>query len=353
MSNLALSKHRNRCCPCWLVALAWLLAGAAGNVRADPPTDSPDAIGPGYEYYAVGDVTAPTPGTVGPGLALLGGGDWPLEAMHWFVHQAGGGHIVVLRARGGRELQTEIFNEVGGVASVETLVIHDEDAARDPKLLAIVARADGVFIGGGDQSNYIRLWKDTPLSHLIDAKAAAGRPVGGTSAGLAVLGGYAYGCLDSISLTSKDALANPTGAGVTLVRDFLHLPYLKHVITDSHFAIRDRLGRLVTFVGRLAQEENDASITGLGIDEGTALIIDGDGIGRFYTTGAGYAWLVRPARKPAVIVAGQPLSYRRFTVVGIDPRSTIDLKTYAVTDPAFRRPVAVRHGVLAAGDGHP
>jgi len=310
------------------------------------PASGPDATGPGYEYYAIGDTAAPTPGTVGPGIALMGGGDWPREAFRWFVHQAGGGHIVVLRARGARELQDEIYNDVGGVASVETLVIHDEDAARDPTLLAVVAHADGIFIGGGDQSNYVRAWKGTPLAQLIDAHAASGKPVGGTSAGLAVLGGYAYGCLDSISLVSRDALANPTGASVTLVRDFLHLPYLQHVITDSHFAIRGRLGRLVTFVGRLAQEENDASVTGLGIDEGTALVVDGNGTGRFYNAGQGYAWLVRPMRKPAVIVAGQPLTYPRFTVVGLDPRSTIDLKTFAVTDAAFRESVEVHRGVL-------
>uniref|UniRef100_B0SX90 Peptidase S51 dipeptidase E n=1 Tax=Caulobacter sp. (strain K31) TaxID=366602 RepID=B0SX90_CAUSK len=338
------------------MALRWMSAVAMAATMimpvmaraADAPAAGPDATGPGYEYYAIGDVKAPTPGKTGPLLALMGGGDWPLEAFRQFVQQSGGGHIVVLRARGGRELQDEIYNDVGGVLSVETLVIHDEDAGEDPKLLAIIAHADGVFFGGGDQSNYVRAWKGTALNKALDAHVKAGKPIGGTSAGLAILGGYVYGCLDSISLTSPDALKNPTGPSVTLVRDFLHLPYLSHVITDTHFDIRDRQGRLVTFVGRLAQEENDPTITGLGVDQDTAMLVDANGIGRFY--GKGYAWLVRPMAKPATIVAGRPLNYAAFPMVGIGPDSTLDFKTFQVTKPAFTLTARVKDGVLIRSD---
>ena len=105
------------------VAMAALLM-SAGVARAETAA-GPDAVGPGYEYYAIGDVNAPTPGKTGPLLGLFGGGDWPVEAFRTFVKQAGGGHIVVLRARGGRELQDEIYKDVGGAGSVETLVIHN------------------------------------------------------------------------------------------------------------------------------------------------------------------------------------------------------------------------------------
>jgi cyanophycinase len=325
-----------------LIVLSLFAAGAfAGQTAA-----APDWVGPGYEHYVQGDINAPTPGPVAPGYALMGGGEWPAESFRWFVHKAGGGHIVVLRASGGAELQDEIFRDVGGVVSVETLVIHEREAAKDPRLLAVIARADGIFIGGGDQSNYVRAWKGTPLNKLINAHIAAGKPIGGTSAGLAVLGGYAYGCLDSISMVSKVALADPTAAGVTLVRDFLHVPYLGHVITDTHFAIRGRQGRLIAFVGRLAQEENDATITGLGVDQDTAMVVDGNGIGKFYNRGTGYAWLVRPGIKPASIVAGQPLTYGRFPIVGIGPDSTLDFKTFRVTNPAFVGEAEVRRGQL-------
>jgi cyanophycinase len=313
---------------------------AAQNLAA------PDWVGPGYEHYLQGDINAARPGPISPGFALMGGGDWPIESFRWFVQRAGGGHILVMHASGGASLQDEIFSDVGGVVSVETLVIHDRDAAKDPRLLAVIARADGIFIGGGDQSNYVRAWKGTAINKLIDAHVAAGKPIGGTSAGLAVLGGYVYGCLDSISMVSKVALADPTAAGVTLVRNFLHLPYLSHVITDTHFAIRGRQGRLIAFVGRLAQEENDPSITGLGVDQDTAIVIDGNGVGKFYNRGTGYAWLVRPGFKPVSIVAGQPLTYARFPIVGIGPDSKVDFKTFRVSNPAFVGEAEVRRGEL-------
>ena len=52
-----------------------------------------------------------------------------------------------------------------------------------------------VFISGGDQANYIRGWKGTPLENAINADIAAGKPIGGTSAGLAVQGQFVYGAL--------------------------------------------------------------------------------------------------------------------------------------------------------------
>jgi cyanophycinase len=325
------------------LALAFL---ATAVLAGEKPATPPDWAGPGYEHYAQGDIDAKTPGPVAPGIALMGGGDWPAESLLWFVQRAGGGHIIVLRARGGAELQDEIYRDVGGMVSIETLVIHAREAARDPRVLAVIAHADGIFIGGGDQSNYVRAWKGTPINKLIDAHVAAGKPIGGTSAGLAILGGYVYGCLDSISMVSRVALANPTAAGVTLVRDFLHLPYLAHVITDSHFAIRGRQGRLIAFVGRLAQEENDPWITGLGVDQDTAIVVDGNGMGKFFNRGIGFAWLVRPGIKPVPIVAGQPLSYGRFPIVGIGPDSTLDFKTFRVTNPAFIGEAEVRRGLL-------
>lgn len=330
----------------WRQALLALSLFSTAALAGEEVALAPDWAGPGYEHYVQGDTAAATPGPVTPGIALMGGGDWPIESFRWFVRQAGGGHILVLRARGGAELQDDIYRNVGGMVSVETLVIHDRDAAKDPRLLAVIAHADGIFIGGGDQSNYVRAWKGTSINKLIDAHVAAGKPIGGTSAGLAVLGGYVYGCLDSISMVSKVALADPTAAGVTLVRDFLHLPYLAHVITDTHFAIRGRQGRLVAFVARLEQEENDASITGLGIDQDTAIVVDGNGVGKFYNRGTGYAWLMRPMHQPAPIVAGEPLTLGRFPIVGIGPDSTLNFKTFRVTNPAFVGEVEVRRGLL-------
>src|SRR5476649_981795 len=128
--------------------ISWSLLTAA-VLASDAPVTSPDWVGQGYEHYVQGDIDAKTPAPVAPGFALMGGGKWPLESFRWFVQKAGGGHIVVLRASYGAELQNEIYRDVGGMVSIETLVIHERDASKDPRVLDVIRRADGIFIGGG------------------------------------------------------------------------------------------------------------------------------------------------------------------------------------------------------------
>jgi beta-aspartyl-peptidase (threonine type) len=201
-------------------AAAWALPLAA------------QATADGYTRYFAGDAAAPTPGPRSPGLLLSGGGEWDAEAFRWFVAKAGHGHIVVLRASMGPEAGEAFMKEIGGVASVETFVFDARKAAYDPRILAALEKADGVFIAGGDQSRYVRFWQATPLSALID-RLAKDRPIGGTSAGLAIMGWNGYGAFGDDGITSPEALDNPVAPGVTLVGDFLHLPHMQRIFTDS------------------------------------------------------------------------------------------------------------------------
>ncbi|HQW08424.1 MAG TPA: cyanophycinase, partial [Steroidobacteraceae bacterium] len=201
-----------------------------------------------YRHYVTGDLTAPAPGKVSGGLLLMGGGDRNFDALRWFVAKAGHGHLVVLRASQAAEVADEFYTEVGGLASVETFVFEGRGAASDPKILAALAQADGIFIAGGDQARYVRFWKGTPVAAALDAHVAAGKPLGGTSAGLAILGEYLYGAMDDGSITSPEAMADPLGPAVTLEGDFLHLALLRGIVTDTHFKERNRQGRLLAFL---------------------------------------------------------------------------------------------------------
>src|SRR5690606_30201356 len=301
---------------------------------------------------AIGNPAAATPGPVEPGLMLVGGGGWPQDAFRWMVERAGHGHIVVLRASGAAEAQDEFYKQIGGLASAQTVVFSDRKAASDPAVLAALEAADGIFIAGGDQANYVRYWKGTPLNAVLDRHVRDGKPLGGTSAGLAILGAWTYGAMDGGSMTSEVALRDPLDPGVTLVDDFLHLPYLAHVITDSHFAARDRLGRLVAFVARL-RGEGAADVAGLGIDEGAALCIDGDGVGRLYPGAqGGFAWLVRPTATGRV-ERGRPLEIDGVRVTGIGADSRLRLPGLEVEAPAFEKIARAAGGELVLRDAAP
>lgn len=326
----------------WLWALAAVLLAAA-------PARAQDG-GSGWAYYEIGDTKAPHPSHTEAGLMLHGGGDWATDAFRWFVSKAGGGHIVVLRASYAGENGEEIYKEIGGVASVRTIVFSNRAAASDPRVLAIVRDADGIFLGGGDQSKYVRWWKGTPLNAALDAHVKAGKPIGGTSAGLAVLGAYSYGAMDGGSVTSKTALKDPMGAEVTLVDDFLHLHHMGRIITDSHFAARERQGRLIAFVARLSKQRNDPAITGIGVDEQTALCVEADGRARVLSNLDGHAWLIRPMRKAERVLRGHALTFLGVPITGVGKDGGLDLNTFEVTHPAFHKTADVKAGVLTLRD---
>ncbi len=326
-----------------LVAAALLvlvLALPAGMAFADT----------GYVHHAIGDPAVDSHAKTKPGLMLMGGGDWPDEAFTWFTEHAGRGHLVILRASLGAELQRKWQERFGPVASLQTFVFHDRRGADDATLLEAVRRADGIFIAGGDQSRYLRYWKGTPLAAALEKHVRDGKPLGGTSAGLAILGATVYGALDGRSITSAQALRDPLGPGLTLDHGFLRLPHLERILTDSHFAKRDRLGRLVAFLARAAHDEGRDDLVGLGIDEDTALCLEGDGRGRVFTRSGGLAWLVEPTHAPDRVLQGTPLTFTDLLVTGIGTGSRVDLASLRVESPAFTSRVDVRDGVLERHD---
>ncbi len=300
-------------------------------------------------HYVLGDTTTKTPGKVEPGLLLMGGGDRNFEAMRWFMKKAGNGHIVVLRASQAGEIGEEFFNEVGGIQSVETFVFKDREASSDPQILAALKRADGIFIAGGDQSRYVRYWRGTPVAEALDAHVRAGKPLGGTSAGLAMQGEYLYGAMDGGSQTSPRALADPLGDGNTIETGFLHIPQLKGVITDTHFSERGRLGRLIAFVAK-GEALAGHSLIGLGVDEDAAVAVEGDGRSRVYATAPGAGAIVVQGDFKQKQVEDEAMNLDRIQTVTAGVDSVLHLPSGRVDKPLAERRYAVRDGVLVALD---
>lgn len=302
-----------------------------------------------YGHYVLGDTTAKTPGKVQPGLLLMGGGDHNMDAMHWFMNHAGNGHIVVLRASQAGEIGEEFYKDVGGIASVETFVFNDRDEANDPKIIAALTHADGIFIAGGDQSRYVRYWRGTPVAKALDEHVLAGKPLGGTSAGLAMLGDYLYGAMDGGSQTSPRGLEDPLGSGNTIETDFLHLASLKGVLTDTHFSERGRLGRLISFVAK-AETMAGHPLLGLGVDEDAAVAVSGDGTAKLYATAPGAGATVVHGGFAQKQGEDEAMNLGRVDTVIAGVDSVLHLPDGRVERPLAERHYAVRDGVLVAMD---
>ncbi|MDN3586718.1 cyanophycinase [Pedobacter aquatilis] len=214
--------------------------------------------------------------TTNGGMVLMGGGTDVDAAFKWMIEKSGRGDVVILRATG-TDAYNPYINGLGAVNSVETLLINSKELANNDTVAYIIRNAEMVFIAGGDQSDYMRYWKGTKteqaLNFLLNDKKA---PVGGTSAGCAILGGFYYSG-ETGGLTSAQALANPYDSNVTLYNnDFLKAPYLQNVITDQHYLTRDREGRSAIFLGRINKDWKVAA-KAIAADERTAVCIDKDG----------------------------------------------------------------------------
>ena len=217
------------------------------------------------------------------GVCLMGGSTEDDRAMIWFLEKANGGDILVLRASGSDGYNDYFYSDLGVVVnSVETIVFNNASAANDTYILQKIANAEAIWMAGGDQSDYINYWKDTEVETLLNEHINIKRGViGGTSAGMAVLGS-SYFSAENGTVYSSEALEDPYNTYMTLGHnDFLEVPLLENTITDTHFSEREREGRLVTFIARM-NEELQTRPYGIACDEYTAVCIDSTGIGAVY-----------------------------------------------------------------------
>jgi cyanophycinase-like exopeptidase len=263
----------------------------------------------------------------GPGLLLDGGGQDVAAAWKW-MHDvlAGnavrrGGNVLVITAEPDTAYDTWAMQQAA-FASVRTLYIPScASRAAIDKTARIVNGSDAVFFEGGDQAHYVP-WKGTRFIAAIKGLYARGGVVGGTSAGLAIQGQVIFDSVaadrvlpDDQDVATPDAVRNPYEPAISFTTGFFSWPALRDTITDTHFAKRNRFGRLVAFMARIVRDRLVPSpeIYGFGIDEGSAVVVDRRGIAtllkgpdRGYHTLGAYVIRGASARR---VMPGAPLLY--------------------------------------------
>lgn len=306
---------------------------------------------PTYKYSRTGStqdsVTQPQ-----PGYALMGGGTDLDEAFRFLCNRAHGGDFLILRATGGDDYNPYVAGLEDGklcqLNSVATLILPTRESAEEAFVTQTIRQAEAIFIAGGDQANYIRNWTNTAAQRELHAAIERGVPVGGTSAGLAVLGEWAYSAEgdkpDDPNLDAKTALDDPLGPRITLTHDFLEIPALKGMITDSHFAKRNRMGRLLAFLAQIHANNPTQTIHGLGIEERCAVLLEPNGRGS--VIGRGAAYLVTITKSPAHLTAGQPLPAAVFSVQKVPAGQAVDLSNFEKNAPPYT--LVVHAGQLSA-----
>lgn len=235
----------------------------------------------GYTSYFTGNPTNIST-TTEYGVCMMGGATEHDNAMRWLLQKAGGGDVVVLRSSGSDGYNDYLYSELGvAVNSVETLVITSVAGATNPYVLNKVANAEMIWFAGGDQYNYVSYFRNNALEDLlnqhINVKQA---PIGGTSAGMAILGNYYFSAQHG-SVTTAEALANPYNDYMTIgYGDFLSVPFLANAITDTHYDNPDRRGRHSAFLARM--KTLSPNVYGIACNEYVAVCIGTDGKAHVY-----------------------------------------------------------------------
>lgn len=159
-----------------------------------------------------------------------------------------------------------------GVGELVEVYVNDRAEAHDATKLAVFDDAGGVFFSGGDQLRISSQISDTPMEERIRRIWQMGGVLAGTSAGASVMS-------DTMLVRGASAESYRLGdlhmaPGLGLMRD---------VIIDQHFAERGRIGRLLGAVA------HSPRVLGIGIDEDTAIRVDGDD---FEVLGSGAVYVV-------------------------------------------------------------
>jgi cyanophycinase len=322
-------------------ALCLLLSGA----RPAEPAQ-------GYQYFVVGnpaDVVTPTSGL----LVLQGGGTDVDENFVRMGARAGGGDFVVIRASGTDAYNPYIYG-LCSCDSVATIIFKNRQASFNAFVIETIRNAEALFIAGGDQSEYVQFWKNTPVEDAINYVAAKPAPVGGTSAGMAIMSEFVYSAMSNSSLTSAEGLTDPFHRDLTLDRDFVALPKLGGKITDQHLQERDRMGRTVAFLARLVHDGWTSQGLAIAADRETALHVDPvSGKSEVLSTPTHptpYVYFLRTPGPPEVCEPGTPLTYRDIAVYRIGPGGAFDLDTWHGTG-GIAYTLSAEDGVLTSSRG--
>jgi cyanophycinase len=203
----------------------------------------------------------------GGSLIIIGGRedrDKDMEILSNFCKRVGkNGKLVVATVASsvGNELW-EIYRKAFrklGVKSVRHLDVVKRTAAIDKAALRVVKGADAVFFTGGDQLRITSELGGTAVLDEIFEIYRRGGVIGGTSAGASVMSEtMLVGGTSEESYRIGSELRMAPGLGL-----------VKNMIIDQHFAERGRINRLI---GAVAQ---NPKFLGIGIDEDTAIVMDG------------------------------------------------------------------------------
>lgn len=261
------------------------------------------------------------------GSVLLAGGgsenynDWSDEPYRWLVQRAANKKILILHYSDSSTFLPNYFQSLGAT-SATNLVINSRTLANDSSTYRNLLQADGIFLRGGDQWRYVELWQGSLVEKALREIYQHGGVIGGTSAGAMVLSAVIFDARQT-SVDPRLALRNPLNAGITFTENFLG--FVPEILTDTHFYERGRIGRLLAMLA-VYRAQKAKWISGIGIDDRTALGVSADGSAEVF--GSGVVTILRPTPQTNFTVqAGRPLALSNIQCLQLSKGFRVNLST--------------------------
>ncbi len=216
----------------------------------------------------------PSVGPANGSLVVVGGNMQDRAIYERFIELAGGpeAKIVYIPTAGGGESYDQFCSCLNrwreyGAEEIQLLHTYDKAEADTDAFVAALRDATGVFFGGGRQWRLVDAYAGTKTEEALRQVLERGGVLGGSSAGASILGSF---------LVRGDTRTNTVMMGDHQVG----FGYLRGVGIDQHVLRRNRQFDLVEVI------EAHPELLGIGLDENTALVVQGD-IGQ--VMGASYA----------------------------------------------------------------
>jgi cyanophycinase len=219
-------------------------------------------------------------------VCAIGGGsenynDWSDAPYSWIVQKSDSGKIIIISDSDASNWLPTYFMSLGADTAYNKTIESIASANLHSTYDELIS-AKAIFIRGGDQWNYIRLWKGTKTDLAIQYIFNNGGVIAGTSAGAAVLGDVDFSAKNG-SAYPDEALLNPFYSRMQFENNFLNL--VPNVLFDTHFIERGRNGRLIAMLYN--QHFNSGKdLIGAGIDDRTAICISPEGTSEVMGSGA-------------------------------------------------------------------
>jgi cyanophycinase len=216
-------------------------------------------------------------GDIGPDkgtLVIVGGNMQDPAIVKRFIDLAGGpdAPIVIIPTAGDADEYDQYYSGLkqwreNGATNLIVLHTRDRKVADTEAFVKPIRTARGVFFIGGRQWRLADAYLNTLTHKELHGVLARGGVIGGSSAGATILGSF---------MVRGDTKSNETMIGDHTVG----LGFMKNTAIDQHLLRRNRQFDMLDVI------DKHPELLGIGLDEDTAIVVEGD---RFDVIGRSYA----------------------------------------------------------------